>query len=60
MTISDDELAEMAIDTLWRMLNDERLKGCSPYEAARKIGLGAEPAKIVERRWDGPKVFPGG
>ena len=58
-SIDNEQLAKMAIEKLWQMLNDDRLKGLSPYQAARKIGLGEASAKIVERRWDGPKIFPG-
>lgn len=57
--IRNEELAKIAVDQLWKMLNDPRLKNCTAYEAARKIGLGEEPAKIVEKNWDGPVKFPG-
>ena len=57
--ISNEELAQMTIDKLWSMVRDPRLKGMTPYEAARAMGLGADSAKIVEERWDGPKTLPG-
>lgn len=57
--MNNEDLAKMAIDRLWTMLTDERLKGLTPYEAARAIGLEHDPAKLVEARWDGPGVFPG-
>jgi len=55
--MTTDELTEIAIEKLWQMLHDPRLKGCSPYDAARKIGLGSEAAKIVAQRWSGPEKF---
>ena len=57
--ISNEALAKMAIEKLWSLLKDDRLKGLTPYQAARKIGLGEASAKIVEKKWDGPNIFPG-
>lgn len=48
------EQAQIIIDNLWAMLGDQRLKGCSAYEAARKIGANDELAQLVSRLWNGP------
>ncbi|HHS82422.1 MAG TPA: hypothetical protein ENJ68_02780 [Devosia sp.] len=57
--ITREQLARMAIETLWQLLHDPRLAGCTPYEAARRIGLKEGAARLVEKWWDGPAVFPG-
>jgi len=57
--ITNDKLANMAVDKLWSLVNDNRLKGLDPYQAARAIGIGETTAKLVAERWDGPQVFPG-
>ena len=57
--LSNEELAQMTIYKLWSMIRDPRLKGLTPYEAARAMSLGEASAKIVADRWDGPKIFPG-
>lgn len=57
--LSNEELAQMTIDKLWSMTRDPRLKGLTPYEAARAMSLREASAKIVADRWDGPKIIPG-
>lgn len=57
--ITPEQLSRMAIENLLQLLYDPRLAGCTPYEAARRIGLGETSARLVEQWWDGPEVFPG-
>lgn len=47
------EQAQIIIDNLWALLGDERFKGFSVYEAARKIGANDELAQLVSRSWNG-------
>lgn len=49
IAMPNEELARIAIEKLWTMINDNRLKGLTPYQAARKIGHGEASAKIVEK-----------
>lgn len=53
----NEKFVETVIDRMWMVLGENRFRGLTPYEVARKMGLNHEGAKKVEKLWNGPKKF---